>query len=103
MEYLGIFMNDFEHPFAEGWNNYKPIFALYPKLKGVTIFSATGGKSINLLDVIENMSSENQEIWKERVAYFQSRGVDVLNCAEWEASKKKQIYDNLEWGMAFKI
>jgi hypothetical protein len=82
---LGIDV-DFNFPYDCGWDNYKTIFQLFPNLKFINI-SEVDVEHKTFDESMKTISSENQKIWKERVTYLKSRGIDMIG--SWKDFNKK--------------
>jgi hypothetical protein len=68
----------YDRPFESGWDRYQEIFDQCANLQAIEI--TEGGKSID--QILLDLSETNQNIWKERIAYFQTRTIRVVNWCE---------------------
>jgi predicted ATP-dependent endonuclease of OLD family len=79
IEYFEV-ESKFNSPNEGGWDDYKTILALCPNLKGIHIVEKRGQQMIDLLSSEQNVvSSENQQIWNDRIKYLNSRNIEVMN------------------------
>merc|ERR1712034_99523 len=100
IEYLQIKLLDLNFPFEEPWRNYKSILALCPKLKGIAITMYKDEQWVNLENVLEDMSEENQDIWKQRISYLKSIGIDIMTLHDY-ISKSTELCKESKWGFRF--
>lgn len=86
------------NPFTGGWQNYKTMLALCPNLEAISMY--VGENELEYTTAIKTISSENQNIWKERIDYLNSCGVEMI---DWEQLMEKQDeYTKLcKWGFTF--
>jgi hypothetical protein len=76
IEYLSV-ATEFNTPNEGGWDDYENTLALCPNLKGIIILEIKGEQSIDLISS-EYITSENQHIWNERIAYLNSLNIEVI-------------------------
>merc|ERR1712034_31963 len=100
IEYLHINVNDLNFPFEESWRNYKSILALCPKLKGIVIMMDKNEQWVYLENVLEDMSEENQDIWKQRISYLKSIGIEIMTLHDY-ISKSTELCKESKWGFRF--
>jgi len=100
IEYLQIEVNDFNFPFEEPWRNYKSILALCPKLKGISIIMDKNEQWVFLENELEDVSEENQDIWKQRILYLKSIGIDFMSREEYKF-KVTELRKESKWGFQF--
>merc|ERR1712034_140367 len=100
IEYLQIQMFDLNFPFEEPWRNYKSILALCPKLKGIAIIMDKNEQWAYLKNVLEDMSAENQDIWKQRISYLKSIGIELMSRKEYKF-KLAELSKERKWGFEF--
>merc|ERR1711925_28465 len=100
MGYLHINVNDFNFPFEEPWRNYKSIFALCPKLKGIAIAMNKDEQCVFVENALEDMSEENQDIWKQRISYLKSIRIKLISLKEY-MSKVTELCKESQWGFEF--
>jgi len=101
IEYLSIEIYDPELPCEDEWENYKNQFAFCPRLKCICLHIVDENyEAINLGEILENLSPENQDIWKERILYFQSCGIAVISKQEYE-TKFKELCKQIKWRFEF--
>jgi hypothetical protein len=81
IEYL-IVVSKFNKPNEGGWDDYQNILALCPNLKGICLVECIGGQRHTLVDST-HITPDNQRIWDERIAYFNSRDIEVLTWVEY--------------------
>ena len=55
---------------------------------------------LTLSEVLPQASSENQEIWAERISYLNSRQIRMVSREEY-FSKCKELYMENKWGFCF--
>jgi len=65
-----------EQPMRDGWNRYRENFDRCINLKAIELEGKTGHF---MTETLPNMSEANQEIWNERICYFQARGIRLAN------------------------
>merc|ERR1711964_125299 len=64
--------------FFDEWDGYQDIFDQCTNLKAIELCV---GATI-LSDILPHMSGINQQIWKERISYFEARGIRLANYKE---------------------
>merc|ERR1712034_171553 len=74
IEYLSLKRLNLRSPCEGGWNDYKEILSFFPNLKGIRL-----GWYSNL----DSLSLANQNIWRERIAYFESQNIAILSNTEY--------------------
>jgi len=102
IEYLQTRVEDLNFPFEEPWRNYKSILAPCPNLKGILITMQKDEQWFTLKNELENMSEENQDIWKQRILYLQSIGVELMSSEDYR-SKYEELCKESKWGFNFSI
>lgn len=90
IQLLTVNSSNFEHPFDDGWQNYKTLLTLCPHLKQILIYSGSNGK--DLLPNIDKISPKNQAIWKERIKYLNSVGIKIVDTQKFEEFCNRAIY-----------
>merc|ERR1711964_136708 len=98
IEYLHVMICSPCLPLKDGWENYKTMLALCPGIKGVFLSVPEDNFVFSLQENIETCS--HNKIWKERILYFNSLGIKVLNKKEYH-SKFKQLCKPIRWGFEF--
>jgi hypothetical protein len=98
VEYLALYVpENFEEG---GWDNYQEILNFCPNLKGMTFDDK---KSITNLDgFFEDLDSEQQTIWIQRVSYFETKNIQILYGSEF-VSVLDNARKNLQtsWSLEF--
>jgi hypothetical protein len=61
---------------SNGWDRYREIFDKCINLKEIEL---QGWNDNVVTETLPNMSDDDQEIWNERISYFQSRGIRITN------------------------
>merc|ERR1711964_694489 len=80
LQYMHIRIARPEEPMYYYWDKYQEIFDQCPNLKAIEF---EGNKSTNFItDVLPNLSENNQQIWNERLSYFQARNIRFTNLGE---------------------
>jgi hypothetical protein len=82
LQYLHVYIFDPEDLMDHGWDRYHEIFDQCINLKAIE-FDFNGNF---MEEILPNLSEANQEIWKERILYFQTRGIHLVG--------HNKIYDN---------
>jgi len=100
IEYLQIHLIDLNFPFQGPWRNYKSILALCPKLKGIVIVMNKNEQWVFLQNALEDMSAENQDIWKQRISYLKSIGIELMSREEY-IFKITELCKESKWGFKF--
>lgn len=86
-------------PFENRWDDHKIIFQLFPNLKSIYLeHDIDDTQSFN--EVMKTISSENQNIWKERVAYLKSQRIEMINCNQMQ-EKIIEFEKCSGWGFTF--
>merc|ERR1711964_553341 len=73
LQYLFVFVDAAYDPMAKGWDRYREYFDQCTNLKEIEISIAE--HDIPIREYLPNFSKEHQKIWKERISYFQKRGI----------------------------
>jgi len=87
-------------PFEDGWDRYKTIFQLFPNLKFINLKHEREAEVQSFDEAMKPISSENQTIWKERVAYLKSQGIEMINWNQ-TREKMKEFQKSSSWGFMF--
>ena len=82
-------------PMDWGWGRWKEIFDQCSNLKAISFFNWEN-KNEGLLDATPEC---DREIWKERIAYFQSRGIQILCQDDFYQNEKLQRELAKEFGL----
>jgi hypothetical protein len=94
IKYLAV-PSKFNAPNAGGWDDYKNALALCPNLKGICIVEMRGGQRNNLLSS-EHITSENKQMWNDRIAYLNSLNIEVMTeqqfCQQFKNYTKKPVF-----------
>merc|ERR1712034_44050 len=65
------------HPsMSNGWETYRETFDQCINLKAIELQGWNGN---SVTEILPNMSEADQEIWNERISYFQARGIRLAN------------------------
>jgi hypothetical protein len=91
---------NFSLPFEDRWGDYKSIFQLFPNLKFINLETEINGELQSFHEAVKTISSENQNIWNERIAYLKSQGIQVVNWNQIEG-KMKEFIKFSGWGFTF--
>jgi hypothetical protein len=75
--------NGSPQPQTQGWERYQEIFDECVNLKAIELEQY---KDDFVTKTLPNFSQANQEIWKERISYFQARGIRIAD--------RHEIYNN---------
>jgi hypothetical protein len=78
VEYLILRIKNFSTPSAEGWDNYEEITSFCPNLKGITFCHKK--TYLPLEPFAESVFPVFQNIWRQRLVYFKSQNIKILNC-----------------------
>jgi hypothetical protein len=78
-------------PLEYGWDHYQTIFQLFPNLKFINLVQKIDGELKSFDQAMKTISSENQNIWNERVAYLKSHGIEMLNWIQTQEKIKELI------------
>ena len=71
----------YDQPFVREWDRYKEIFDQCTNLQTIELsIFREGQKSIE--QILPDLNETNQNIWKERIAYFQSRNIRLAKGGE---------------------
>jgi len=81
--FLDMYMNP-EDPSFYGWTNYKNVFDQCSNLKQISITRDFPTNSLKYF--FPQMSEQNKAIWRERMTYFEKRGIKIV--------EKNKIYEN---------
>ena len=65
-----------EESMSNGWDRYREIFDQCINLRAIGLEGIAGNF---MTEILPNMSEANQEIWNERICYFQARGIRLAN------------------------
>jgi len=97
IEILYIRIKNLNLPFTDGWEKYQEMFALIPNLKHVVMTTKSG---IEIEEALNDISQENQRIWKQRISFLTSCGIHFVNFKEFNAKVEKSFHTN-KWGFRF--
>jgi len=86
---LYLSVSDFNYPYKEGWENYKSILALCSNLQTIYMVQSNEDTEIELEEALQNISPANQDIWRERIQYLKSYGIEIINWGQYNATVKK--------------
>jgi hypothetical protein len=93
IEYLAVAIKNLNLPFSGGWQDYQTLFALCPKLKVVCLQTLNKGKWVDVDAVLHKIPEKNQNIWKQRISYLNSRGIKVtILCKEYADIVKRDVW-----------
>jgi hypothetical protein len=94
---------DFNRPYGEKWEDYKSILALCSNLKKICMVSPRNQeKEIELDEALQNIFPENQDIWKERIQYLKSCGIEIINSDQFNASGD-ELSKQTKWAFTFTV
>jgi hypothetical protein len=87
IQYAHFYIHDFKNPMSDGWDGYREIFDQCTNLKAIEFTSYRAGRQKSFIeDILPTLTEENQQIWKERITYFEARGIRLAD--------HKEIYQN---------
>jgi hypothetical protein len=78
LQYVQMYIFNSENPMYYGWDKYREIFDQCINLKSIEFGVGWTDKNF-VTETLPNLSEANQEIWKERISYFQARGIDLAS------------------------
>merc|ERR1712034_199555 len=76
LQYAHVYIWNPEQPMINGWDRYRESFDQCVNLKAIELQGNTGHF---MTEILPNMPEANQEIWNERISYFQARGIRLAN------------------------
>jgi len=79
VEYAHVFILSL-HPMDNGWDIYRDVFDQFRNLKAIELERPSGKNFIK--DYLPTLSEEHQNIWKERISYFEARGICIAHLKE---------------------
>jgi hypothetical protein len=89
IQYAHFCIQDLKNPMSGGWDRYREILDQCTNLKAIefTCDFTTGQKSEKFLEeVLPTLAEDYQQIWDERLTYFEARGIRLAD--------HKEIYQN---------
>merc|ERR1711964_673003 len=91
-----------ETPMDLGWDRYQEILDQFSNLKVIQLAGLRTEEKF-MTDVLPKLSEINQEIWKERLSYFQARGIRIIqNFVEFENFRKELEKEaGITWSFQF--
>jgi len=82
LEYIHLNFDNLEQ--ITCWDKYREIFDQCTNLKAIAFEKNWGSKRERnfITDKLPNLSETKQNIWKERISYFEARGIDIVHPKE---------------------
>jgi len=87
LQYLHIIIVRKENPMDLNWDRYRDIFDQCINLKEIEISELSDKNFVT--EILPTLSNTNQKIWKERLSYFQARGILMTNECKFSKDLKK--------------
>jgi len=88
LQYIQLYVQCPQYLFKNGWDRYQEFFDQCTNLK-VIEFNPHLSENFFTCKVPNECSEFDQQIWKKRLSYFQSRGIRIANRGEIESFRKK--------------
>jgi len=110
LEYIHMYISPKVNYPLNKWNRYQEIFDQCINLKAIEFETCTvsidawktkGGD--DLFTVLPTLSETNQKMWKERISYFQARGVHIANPNEIQKNENLRIKLAKEAGVTWRF
>ena len=102
LQYAHAHIYNAKNPMDNGWDRYQEFFDKWINLKAIELQGTNGDFFTEILPML---SQGNQEIWKERISYFQKRGIRLAHkneiCDNENLQKKLAKEARVRWGFNF--
>ena len=102
MEYVHVFIYHPNSPMRHDWNKYQEIFDQCINLKAIE-FDKMESTAEFVTETLPKLSEANQEIWKERISYFQARGIRITYKNEIRGNENLKMKLAKEAGITWKF
>jgi len=100
LEYVHVYI-DAKNPMRLGWDRYQELFDQCINLKAIELGAYSSSNFVT--ETLPSMPEANQEIWKERISYFQARGIRIANLNEIQGNENLRIRVAKEAGVTWKF
>jgi len=102
IEYLVLHVKNLHVPSEGSWDDYRETLSFFPNLKGI-IF-AYNETYTTLVSSLSSLPSASQNIWQERIDYFKSQNIKILDESEYlEIISKLRQSLSPSWSFSFCI
>lgn len=82
------------------WDNYQNLLFFFPNLKSIVFFYKR--KYTNLDSLLISLSSKNQNIWAQRISYFEAQKLKILSGKHFLDIKLKLKNESSTWNFEFR-
>lgn len=79
LQYLHVLIYSIETSISKGWDKYREIFDLCSNLKAVEL---TWHRQFRRKTTLAQVPEGNQNFWLERISYFETRGIRIVDGGE---------------------
>merc|ERR1712034_252979 len=80
MQYAHFYIYDLKNPMSAGWDRYREIFDQCKNLKAIEFTSyRAGGQKSFIEDILPTLTEDYQQIWEERITYFEARSIRLAD------------------------
>jgi len=101
LKYAHVYIFYPEIPMQWGWDRYQETFDQCVNLKAIEFGDIHDANFV--AEILPKLSEVNQEIWKERISYFQARGIHIANRNEIRGNENLRIKIAKEAGVTWKF
>jgi hypothetical protein len=102
LEYMSLVIKC-EKPMDFGWDNYRDCFDQCTNLKAIELMPIPTDDRETLTNILPNLQEFDQEIWKERISYFKSRGIRLADRGEIDENENLRVTLAKKVGISWKF
>ena len=99
VEYLHVWVDTKYHPMRDHWDRYREIFDQFTNLKAIEIKDIRSNSSV--VESVQALTPEYQDIWQERISYFNARGIRLAKLGEIYRNQNLKIQLAKEAGISW--
>jgi len=101
LQYIHFYIRDEDDPMSDGWDRYQEVFDQCTNLKAIELIDCDGDNFTT--EFLPILYDNHQTIWKQRLAYFQKRGIRIASLNEIRYHTREKLVKELglTWSIYF--